>query len=207
MMKKQSFTAKTQQGITFQVHAENTSDGVQSSLPVQRRPVNGHMTFCAILDRAAAQDILGITLPQEFEECGVSLVDQDGWKAFQQECICEQIDQENARLESMFPGLAAIQTARVAQDRYDELFQQAMENENTVVFPVAPDVNLSELYERFPLATAYLKAKSFARSSNVGKYSVGTDALKRLENGEDIDAVIEHMEAAWATYCQDHMWD
>lgn len=174
-MLQQEFIAKTQSGITFSVIAENAVKGLQTTYPIKLRTTLNGNKYCAILDRMQAQEILGIDLPKRFEECGVPLVEQDGWLEFEQKCSLERYNIREAWLEEKFPGIHTIVEARNASS--------------------------------YPLAAAYLKAKEFAQSENIGKYSAGQKAVKLLEIGFDYELVIEDMEAEWSAYCQAHIND
>jgi hypothetical protein len=206
-MKTKEFEAKTQKGITLTIKAENTPDGLKSNYPVQLRPTKDGNKYCAVLNAAQAKEILNIELPAKYKECGVCLVQQDEWREFEQECSRERYEIEQDRLEDLFPGLQALKDARSAEANYHESFERAMENENTVVYPTPPKVNAKDLAEHYPVAAAYLKAKGFAQSDNVGKYSAGAKAVTRLECGEDYTQVIIEMEAEWSKYCDEHIWD
>ena len=39
------------------------------------------------------------------------------------------------------------------------------------------------------------------------KASAGSRALEKIINGDDYASAIAEMDAAWAQYCTDHIWD
>lgn len=63
------------------------------------------------------------------------------------------------------------------------------------------------MYAQYPKAVAYLKAREYSRSENIAKASAGEVAVKKILDGEDYNAAITEMEAAWTKYCMDHAWD
>ncbi len=70
-----------------------------------------------------------------------------------------------------------------------------------------PEITVEELKTRYPRAAAYLKAQSWTRSNNVGKFSAGRKALERIIAGEDYEQVLADMEAEWTEYTRTRMWD
>ena len=63
------------------------------------------------------------------------------------------------------------------------------------------------LEEKYPRASAYLKADSWSDASNFEKASAGKKALERIINGEDHALVLLDMQEEWSKACESHLWD
>lgn len=57
-----------------------------------------------------------------------------------------------------------------------------------------PEYDLQSMQAKYPRAFAYLKSREYERSSNRMKAQAGRDAVVKIVNGEDYQAVIAEME-------------
>ncbi len=206
-MKERTFVAKTGSGQTVEVMAKNTETELLTTYPIAYLPTPDGHRFGITLTHEQCRDLLGFIL-SEMQKYGVVLLeDQEGWESFKYECVRERREMEEQKLDEMFPGLSTLKAIRSAENRYHEDFEKALENENTVNFPVKPKKSFEQEAKKYPAAVAYLKAEYYATSSNGGQYDAGTKALERLMNGEDFKQVIDEMEAEWHAYTAKHIWD
>lgn len=103
----------------------------------------------------------------------------------------EQIKIDDERLERLFPGITLLKEAHKNEIDYQKAFARMMDTESNdgVNPPRPPKLNAEELSAQYPLAALYLKAESYACSSNYKKSSAGAQAKEILENGSPaIDA-------------------
>lgn len=57
-----------------------------------------------------------------------------------------------------------------------------------------PEYDLQSMQMKYPRAFAYLKSREYERSANRMKAQAGRDAVVKIVNGEDYQAVIAEME-------------
>lgn len=103
-------------------------------------------------------------------------------------------------------GLEEIKRVSNEWARYHHEYNRRFEAEDYRAL-AKPETTVEELKNRYPRAAAYLKAQSWARSDNVGKYEAGKAALERIIAGEDHEQVLAEMETVWSEYVQERMWD
>jgi hypothetical protein len=116
---------------------------------------------------------------------------------------------KSQQMANLFPGLAEIRAAREDEMRYQEQFNEMMEDENNDgAMPPRPiKTKSSELLAKYPAAAAYLHAEDFSLSSHFAKVAAGKRAIDRLMAGKDYKSIIEKMENEWTEYCNEHVWD
>jgi len=114
--------------------------------------------------------------------------------------LSENIQAREEKLNALFPGLKEIESAINAENLNRNSFKHMMDSGDCNYKSYAPPVSSDELRKKYPAAAAYLKAKSYINSSNVGMYSAGKKAIKRLESGEDYKIVIADMKKEWSEY-------
>jgi hypothetical protein len=121
----------------------------------------------------------------------------------------ETYKEKQARLEILFPGLTAIQSALAAEFESDQGFERMMESENEDrrFLKPQPAVSSEDLLKQYPAAAAYLKAESYSDASHVDKFAAGRKAIKRLLAGENHKAVIEDMDREWSEAARRCAWN
>lgn len=107
------------------------------------------------------------------------------------------------------PGLSEIERARADLAAWHEEWEASFEGEGGggVGVRPKPKYDLKAMYAQYPKAVAYINAREYCRSENIAKASFGEVAVKKILDGEDYNAAVTEMEAAWAKYCMDHAWD
>lgn len=146
--------------------------------------------------RANKPAILQYLLAQEAEQARA-----------EQEAAKARAEQE-AKIQAI-PGLAEIERARADLTAWHEEWEASFDGEGGGGIGVRPKpkYDLRSMYDQYPKAVAYLNAREYSRSENIAKASFGEVAVRKILNGEDYNAAITEMEAAWAKYCMDHAWD
>lgn len=158
-------------------------------------PKHGRDEIMAYM-RANKPAILQYLLEQEAEQ---ARAEQDAAKA--------RAERETKIQE--IPGLAEIEHARADLAAWHEEWEASFEGEGGGGIGVRPKpkYDLKSMYAQYPKAVAYLNAREYSRSENIAKANFGEVAVKKILDGEDYNAAITEMEAAWAKYCMDHAWD
>lgn len=158
-------------------------------------PKHGRDEIMAYM-RANKPAILQYLLEQETEQ---ARAEQDAAKA--------RAERE-AKIQAI-PGLAEIEHARADLAAWHEEWEASFEGEGGGGIGVRPKpkYDLKAMYDQYPKAVAYIKAREYSRSENIAKASAGEVAARKILSGEDYNAAIAEMEAAWAKYCMDHAWD
>lgn len=124
----------------------------------------------------------------------------------------QEADKARAERETKIqeiPGLAEIEHARADLAAWHEEWEASFEGEGGGGIGVRPKpkYDLKAMYAQYPKAVAYLNAREYSRSENIAKTGAGEVAVRKILDGEDYNAAITEMEAAWAKYCMDHAWD
>jgi hypothetical protein len=105
------------------------------------------------------------------------------------------------------PGLAELQAAVNAWERYEIERERRLNSESmSSIIPARP-MDPAEVAAKYPVAAAYLKADDWAGAANFEKVSAGKKAMKRIEAGENYETVIAEMEAEWTKAAMGHIWD
>jgi hypothetical protein len=118
-------------------------------------------------------------------------------------------EEKERLLKLNVPGLDILREAYRDIERYNEEFNQMMDNEyNDGVNPPAPiKSDIETLKAQYPRAAAYLKAEKWEMSSNYEKSDAGQKAKDAIVVGGDIDEILTAMEEQWEVYCNKHIWD
>ena len=133
-----------------------------------------------------------------------------------QEAAQARAEQESAKARAerdakiqAIPGLAEIEHARADLAAWHEEWEASFDGEGGGGIGVRPKpkYDLKAMYAQYPKAVAYLKAREYSRSENIAKASAGEVAVRKILDGEDYNAAIAEMDAAWSKYCMDHAWD
>ena len=116
----------------------------------------------------------------------------------------EQRESEAAALREAVPGIDELNAAINAQMDYSRKFNSMMEDENNdgVFAPKAPESNVDELMNKYPVAAAYVQAEGWSHASHHVKSVCGRRAMARIVNGENHEIVIAEMDAEFTEYCQ-----
>ncbi len=215
MLTKQ-FIARTGKGQDVVFWAKITGEGdVETEFDVTLAPVKPHDAtpyYFISLPREEAKKRLEVTLPPQTHTVGVILANQKAFEDFQVKArgikYQKYLEEENS-INTMFPGLEELRAAYADQDRYHDQFEKMMEDENNdgINPPSKQKTSPEEVSNQHPAAAAYYKAENYSYSDNVGQFSAGKKALKRLQAGEEYRGVITEMEKEWSDYCQERIWD
>lgn len=116
--------------------------------------------------------------------------------------------ERDAKIQAI-PGLAEIEHARADLAAWHEEWEASFDGEGGGGIGVRPKpkYDLKSMYAKYPKAVAYINARTYSRSENIAKANAGEVAVRKILGGEDYNAAIAEMEAAWAKYCMDHAWD
>ena len=116
--------------------------------------------------------------------------------------------EREAKIQAI-PGLVEIERARADLAAWRDEWDASFEGEGGGGIGVRPKpkYDLKAMYDQYPKAVAYINAREYSRSENIAKASAGEVAVRKILAGEDYNAAIAEMEAAWAKYCMDHAWD
>lgn len=116
--------------------------------------------------------------------------------------------ERDAKIQAI-PGLAEIEHARADLAAWHEEWEASFDGEGGGGIGVRPKpkYDLKSMYDQYPKAVAYINAREYSRSGNIAKARAGEVAVQKILAGEDYNAAITEMEAAWTKYCMDHAWD
>ena len=136
------------------------------------------------------------------------LMDQEAEQARAEQEAAKARADRDAKIQAI-PGLAKIEHARADLAAWHEEWEASFEGEGGGGIGVRPKpkYDLKSMYDQYPNAVAYIKAREYSRSENIAKASAGEAAVRKILDGEDYNAAIAEMEAAWSKYCMDHAWD
>lgn len=71
-----------------------------------------------------------------------------------------------------------------------------------------PEYDLKAMYEKYPVAAAYLKAKAQSEKSNYELSEIGKKALEEIiNNPTDYKHILKQMEREIKEFTDHHMWD
>lgn len=116
----------------------------------------------------------------------------------------DYIKERSRRIDEM-PGLKELRSARYADERWHEAFEESLDSGDSVnpARPVHRDIK--EIKKQYPLAAAYLVAEAYTLSPNFMKASIGERAIDRLVmDGEDCEKVLRDMDDEWTKYCKEN---
>lgn len=116
--------------------------------------------------------------------------------------------ERDAKIQAI-PGLTEIEHARADLAAWREEWEASFDGDGGGGIGVRPKpkYDLKAMYAKYPKAVAYINARTYSRSENIAKANAGEVAVRKILSGEDYNAAIAEMEAAWAKYCMDHAWD
>lgn len=136
------------------------------------------------------------------------LLDQEAAQARAEQEAAKVRAERDAKIQAI-PGLAEIERARADLAAWHEEWEASFDGEGGGGIGVRPKpkYDLKAMYAQYPKAAAYLEAREYSRSENIAKAGAGEAAVKKILDGEDCNAAIAEMEAAWSKYCMDHAWD
>ena len=116
-------------------------------------------------------------------------------------------DMRQAKIDAI-EGLKELQGVILSWEKYNAEVERRMDDEVMSSFaPKKPAVTVSEVSEKYPRATAYIKAEMMACSENYIKAEYGREALESIINGEDYIEALQKAEEKWSEYCENHMFD
>lgn len=120
------------------------------------------------------------------------------WKELEQ--------QGQLELDRRIPGLSLLKAAHQARASYQEAFERMMEDEGNdgARPPKAPEQDVEQLAQQYPVAACYLMATSYENASNYYKASAGRRARELLQAGgklEEAQSILDN----WLP--ETAMWD
>lgn len=136
------------------------------------------------------------------------LLEQEAAQARAEQEAAKARAEREAKIHAI-PGLSEIEHARADLAAWHDEWEASFEGEGGGGIGVRPKpkYDLAAMYAQYPKAVAYLNAREYSRSENIAKSRAGEIAVKKILDGEDYNAAIAEMEAAWTKYCMDHAWD
>ena len=115
-------------------------------------------------------------------------------------------EERQAKIDAI-EGLKELRAARADIASWNEEFEKSFDNVGGLGVRPRPVYDMKALEEKYPRASAYLKADSWSDASNFEKASAGKKALERIINGEDHALVLLDMQEEWSKACESHLWD
>ena len=116
-------------------------------------------------------------------------------------------EERKAKIASI-PGLKEIEKAKADLERWEDEFAKSFEDVGGLGVRPRPDIDLPALYEKYPIAKAYLVAESYALKTNYELAAIGKKAQDRIiENHSDYEAAMADMEKELQEFTAKHMWD
>lgn len=136
------------------------------------------------------------------------LLEQEAAQARAEQEAAKARAEREAKVQAI-PGLAEIEHARADLAAWREEWEASFEGEGGGGIGVRPKpkYDLKSMYDQYPKAVAYINAREYSRSENIAKARAGEVAVQKILAGEDYNAAITEMKAAWTKYCMDHAWD
>ncbi len=137
------------------------------------------------------------------------LMEQEAERARAEQAAAKARAEREAKIQAI-PGLAEIEHARADLDAWHDEWNASFEGPNAcggLGVRRRPEYDFAALNQQYPRAAAYIKAQAYSYAAHPAKSSAGKIALEKIINGEDYNAAIAEMEAAWTKYCDDHIWD
>lgn len=116
-------------------------------------------------------------------------------------------EKEANRPENKIDGYKEIKELKNQWYIYNEELNKMLDDGMPCMHTKRPEIKVEDLYEKYPVAAAYIKAENWEMSPNYAKSGAGRRAKKRIIDGEDHKAVIDNMEAEWSAHCEKNMWD
>lgn len=105
------------------------------------------------------------------------------------------------------PGLKELQLAMDDLEEWKTEFDASFSDVGGLGVRKKPEYNFKEMYEKYPVAHAYLKAEELAYKSNDELSEIGFRALERIIEGENYKMVLADMEREEKEFVQKHVWD
>lgn len=140
----------------------------------------------------------------ELKERKQEILDYIKAKREEEKRACED---RKAKIASI-PGLKEIEEAKRDLEKWEDEFARSFQDVGGLGVRPRPDVDLPALYEKYPIAKAYLKAESYALKTNYELSAIGKKAQERIiENHSDYEAAMADMEAELKEFTDKHMWD
>jgi hypothetical protein len=127
---------------------------------------------------------------------GLEIITSDEW-----------LKRNKIRLDNSVPGLQIIKNAYNKIKQYHIDFDSMMDDENNdgINPPNKPNVNIKDLQNQYPIATAYIKAEQWENSAHYVKSNAGKNAKIAIENGENYIDVLKNMEHEWTNFCMNNV--
>lgn len=141
---------------------------------------------------------------------GKSTKDKQYVQDHKNEIIDILIQKEQERLEYIrkvesIEGLVELQKAISDWVSYNNAMSRYIERDCIGTVPVKPAITVDELSEKYPRASAYIKADRWSYSSHYYKASCGKRAKEAILNGENYEDVISDMKSSWKKYTEENM--
>ncbi len=172
-------------------HAKNDS-GVTHIIEIEPGEEGINPYLCARAGADAFRKLINLRPMPEIKRVIGDVVD------FASELVAEK----EARIKANVPGFDELRNIINDWDSYYESCSRMAKSEKIDgVNPTErPEVKITEIAKRYPVAAAYMKADEWSLSSHSVKSAVGDEAKSRIENGEDHEIVIAEMEKEWVGY-------
>lgn len=107
------------------------------------------------------------------------------------------------------PGLKEIEAAEEDMDNWRREFNKSFEDVGGLGVRQKPEYDFDAMYDKYPIATAYLKAKGEADKQNYELSAIGKRALEKIIDNPEANykEAIEQMEKELREFSDAHMWD
>lgn len=117
------------------------------------------------------------------------------------------IEERQEKINSI-PGLKEIENALNDIELWQEEFSKSFDDVGGLGVRPKPIYDFDELYEKYPIAKAYLDAEKYAIKTNYELSHIGKKALERIIYHQDeYQEAIQDMEADIKAFTDKHMWD
>ena len=112
-------------------------------------------------------------------------------------------EERKAKIKAI-PGLDEIKTAIYERDKWQYEWEKSFDDAGGIGVGQKPHYDFKAAYEKYPRATAYLKAEAMSQRSDPTMFCEGEKAMERIINGEDSETVIEEMERKIKKSVEEH---
>lgn len=105
-------------------------------------------------------------------------------------------------------GLKEIEAAMEDLDRWHDEFEKSFEDVGGLGVRPKPEYDFDAMYEKYPVAKAYLDAYNYSNKSHYELSAIGKRALDRIiYHPEDYKEALEQMKADLDEFTAEHAWD
>ena len=105
-------------------------------------------------------------------------------------------------------GLKEIEAAMDDLNRWHDEFEKSFDDVGGLGVRPKPEYDLDAMYERYPVAKAYLDAHKYSNKSHYELSAIGKKALDRIiYHPEEYKEALEQMKADLNEFANEHAWD